>query len=133
MEKSIMADVVVFCAWFKFYKKLFDLSPEMTFAANANVNAAVPRGRDIMPVAEREAARPAEAPRGRDIMPVAERGRMVEAARPEAARPAAAPRGPPQDRPVHRADEHRAGVHRRQDGSFTMSMAERGRHRQERW
>ena len=27
----------------------------MTFAANANVNAAVPRGRDIMPVAEREA------------------------------------------------------------------------------
>ena len=113
MEKSIMADVVVFCAWFKFYKKLFDLSPEMTFAANANVNAAVPRGRDIMPVAER--------------------GRMVEAARPEAARPAAAPRGPPQDRPVHRADEHRAGVHRRQDGSFTMSMAERGRLGQERW
>ena len=37
-----MADVVVFCAWFKFYKKLFDPSPEMTFAANANVNAAVP-------------------------------------------------------------------------------------------
>ena len=72
----------------------------MTDAANANVNAA--------------------APRGRDIMPVAERGRMVEAAR-----PAAAPRGPPQDRPVHRADEHRAGVHRRQDRSFTMSMAER--------
>ena len=108
-----MADVVVFCAWFKFYKKLFDLSPEMTFAANANVNAAVPRGRDIMPVAER--------------------GRMVEAARPEAARPAAAPRGPPQDRPVHHADELRAGVHRIQDGSFTMSMAERGRLGQERW
>jgi hypothetical protein len=40
MEKSIMADVVLFCAWFKFYKKLFDLSPEMT-DANANVNAAV--------------------------------------------------------------------------------------------
>ena len=100
---------------------------------HGDTRAAVPRGRDIMSAAEREAARPAEAPRGRDIMPVAERGRMVEAARPEAARPAAAPRGPPQDRPVHRADEHRAGVHRRQDGSFTMSMAERGRLGQERW
>ena len=44
----------------------------------------------------------------------------------------AAPRGPPQDRPVHRAT-HQAGVHRRQDGSFTMSMAERGRLGQERW
>ena len=75
----------------------------------------------------------AAVPRGRDIMPVAERGRLVEAARPEAARPATAPRGPPQDRPVHRADEHRAGVQRRQDGSFTMSMAERGRLGQERW
>ena len=82
-------------------KKLFDHSPEMTDAANANVNAAVqgalaarpeaarpaavPRGRDIMSVAEREAARPAAVPRGRDVMPVAERGRLVEAARPEAA------------------------------------------------
>jgi hypothetical protein len=66
MEKSIMADVVVFCAWFKFYKKLFDHSPEMTFAANANVNAAVQGALAARP----EAARPAAVPRGRDIMSI---------------------------------------------------------------
>ena len=94
------------------------------------VNAAVQGAMAARP----EAARPAAAPRGRDIMPVAERGRLVEAARPEAARLAVAPRGPPQDRPVHRADERGvAGLHfSAQLGRDNMSFAERGRHADER-
>ena len=94
------------------------------------VNAAVQGALAARP----EAARPAAAPRGRDIMPVAERGRLVEAARPEAARPAAAPRGPPQDRPVHRVDERGvAGLHfTALLDRDTMSFAERGRHADER-
>jgi len=89
------------------------------------INAAVQGALAARP----EAARPAAAPRGRDIMPVAERGRLVEAAR-----PAAAPRGPPQDRPVHRDDERGvAGLHfAEQLGRDTMSFAERGRHADER-
>jgi hypothetical protein len=40
---------------------------------HGDTQAEAPHGREIMPAAEREAARPVAVPRGRDIMPVAER------------------------------------------------------------